>query len=185
MPLKPCCQCGNEVDVPEEAEQILQGIIGPEVPEEQRGGFLCMGCLALHLATHRVENPPDVPVRPSKYQFTADMAEISGFGGGYEQTCRNMVTAGLDWWDAHPEADPEYHGYKEVFGVLTEDNADAKALSEAVVAAANHDCTGAMHQGSIAHVFAARRFGWETYCAEMRRRKRAEEVEHGPGQGAA
>ena len=31
----------------------------------------------------------------SKYQYTDDMAEISGFGGGYESTCRAMVAAGL------------------------------------------------------------------------------------------
>jgi hypothetical protein len=59
-------------------------------------------------------------------QFTDDMREISGFGGGYEQQCRAMVLAGLDWLDAHPDADPKFHGYSGVYGIATEDNDDAK-----------------------------------------------------------
>ena len=31
-----------------------------------------------------------------KYQYTDDMGEISGFGEGYEATCRAMVVAGLE-----------------------------------------------------------------------------------------
>ena len=42
------------------------------------------------------------------YSFTPDMREISGFGGGYEQTCRNMLIAAVEWLDAHPDFnDPE------------------------------------------------------------------------------
>ena len=107
----------------------------------------------------------------SKYVYTDDMSELSGFGGGYEATCRAMVVAGLEHLDAHPEADPKFHGYKGIYGIITEDNADAKALSEAVVKAANGDCTGAMHQASISHVLWIRKNGWDRYCAESRERQ--------------
>ena len=101
------------------------------------------------------------------------MGEISGFGGGYEAACRAMVFAGMDWMDAHPEADPHYRGFKGVYGILMEDNEEAKALSKTVAEAA-HDlggCTGAMHQAVIGHVFAYKRLGWEEYCRQLRERE--------------
>ena len=107
----------------------------------------------------------------SDRHYTDDMCEISGFGGSYEATCRAMVLAGLDWFDAHPDADAKFHGYKNIYGVICEDNDDAKALTEAVVAASGGDCTGAMHHACIGHILAARRLGWDGYCAEMRREK--------------
>jgi hypothetical protein len=103
------------------------------------------------------------------FEWTADMHEISGFGGGYERTCRAMVSAGCNWLSEHPDADPQFHGYKGVYGVIAEDNDDAKTLSKVVLDAAGGDCTGAMHQASIGHVLAWRRMGsWLAYQREMR-----------------
>ena len=62
-------------------------------------------------------------------EYTKDMGEISGFGGGYEEACRKMVLAGLDWFDANPDADPQFHGYEGIYGIITEDNDDAKVRS--------------------------------------------------------
>ena len=107
--------------------------------------------------------------------YTDDMGEISGFGGGYEKACQAMVLAGLAWFDAHPGADPKFHGYSNIYGIIEEDNDDAKALSDAVVAASGGDCTGAMHQATISHVLVARRLGWEGYCAKMREREAEDE----------
>jgi len=76
------------------------------------------------------------------YEFTEQMREISGFGGGYEQTCRNMLKAGLKWWDKNPEVKPEFHSYKNIYGVISEDNEDAKALSEVITQPPHDDCTG-------------------------------------------
>lgn len=103
----------------------------------------------------------------SKYEWRDGMGEVSGFGGGYEATCRAMVAAGVEWSDAHPEASPQFQGFQGVYGVLMEDNDDAKSLSEAVVAAANGECTGAMHQATIGHVLFIRKNGWEKYVEEM------------------
>lgn len=102
--------------------------------------------------------------------FTNDMREISGFGGGYEEACRKMVLAGLEWFDQHPEADPKYHGFKGVYGVIDEDSDDAKMLSQAVIGAVG-DCTGAMHQAAISHIFFIRKNGWNAYAAKMREMK--------------
>jgi hypothetical protein len=122
------------------------------------------------------------PINPERqvegFEWTADMRQISGFGGGYERTCRAMVSAGCKWWSEHPDAKPEFHGYRNVFGVCTEDNDDAKALTAAILEAANGDATGAMHQAAVSHIFAWRHFGsWLAYQAKMRELKR-EEGEH-------
>jgi len=103
-----------------------------------------------------------------KYEYLPDDPEISGFGGGYEAACRAMVAAGMEWFDAHPDADPQFHGYKGVYGVISEDNADAKALSAAIIAGSGGDCTGAMHQATTSHVLYAHKHGWDKYLAEFR-----------------
>lgn len=104
-----------------------------------------------------------------KYVFTPSMGEISGFGGRYERACRVMLRSGLLWWDGHPTANPRFHTYKNIYGVCCEDNDDAKALSKAVVDAAK-DCTGAMHQAVIGHIFFVRKHGWQKYVEMMTRR---------------
>jgi hypothetical protein len=96
---------------------------------------------------------------------------ISGFGGGYEQTCQNMVIAGLEWWDANPKADPKFKGFANVFGLIVDENDDAKALSKALSDAALGDCTGAMHQAAVSHVFYAHAHGWPDYVREILKKK--------------
>lgn len=99
-------------------------------------------------------------------KYTEQMAEISGFGGSYEEGCRSMVLAGLDWLDAHPGAEPKFSVYKNVYGLVNENNSDAKELSN-VVAGAEPDCTGAMHHAAILHVLHIMDAGWEKYVEEM------------------
>lgn len=98
----------------------------------------------------------------SKYEFTDDMSEISGFGGSYEAECRAMVVRGLEWLDEHPDADPKFHGYKDLYGMIAEDNDDARGLS-AAVAPKGSDVTGAMHQASIEHILWIRKNTWHRY----------------------
>lgn len=108
---------------------------------------------------------PDV-VQPG-FEWTEDMAEISGFGGGYERGCRQMISQGCAWWAEHPDAKPEFHGYKNVTGIAVEDNDDAKALSAAICAGV--DPSGAMHQAAVGHVFHWHKVGsWVAYQASMR-----------------
>lgn len=103
------------------------------------------------------------------YEFKEGMSEISGFGGTYEETCRKMVKAGLEWFDEHPEADPTFIGYEGIYGVISEDNEDAKNLSKAVTASID-DCTGAMHQATIGHILHIHKVGWDVYVKEMQKR---------------
>jgi hypothetical protein len=98
------------------------------------------------------------------------MAEISGFGGSYEATCRKMLKSGLKWLDVHPEADPVFHGYKGIYGICVEDNEDAKALSKAIIDASNNDATGAMHQAVISSILWIKKNSWKEYVAKMSNR---------------
>lgn len=110
----------------------------------------------------------------SKYKFEEGMRQISGFGGGYEATCQNMVIAGLEWFDKNQNADPKFKGWKDIVGVIDEDNEDAKALSKIVIDAAGGDCTGAMHQFTISHILWIHNHSWEEYVAEMKRLEKGE-----------
>jgi hypothetical protein len=117
------------------------------------------------------------------YRHTPDMGEISGFGGGYEEGCQVMLEAGVRWIIEHPEADPKFKGFKNVFGLLLDDNADAKALEEAIMNATMADgrrvgseATGAMHQAVVMRCLAVKRLGWEEYCRQCREQE-AKEVE--------
>ncbi len=104
------------------------------------------------------------------YEFTEKMSEISRFGGNYEATCRAMLKAGLEWRDKNPEANPQFHGYKNIYGIIEEDNEDAKALSKAVINVTN-DCTSAMHQAVISSILFVLKNGWNKYVEEMSKRR--------------
>lgn len=93
--------------------------------------------------------------------------EISGFGGGYERTCRDMLIAGLKWCNEHPNASPQFQGYQGVFGLIEETNDDAKQLSKAVTE--GNDCTGAMYHAVIGTIFWIRANGIDAYLEEMNR----------------
>lgn len=129
-------------------------------------------------------------------EWTEEMGEISGFGGSYEAGCRAMVLAGLAWWDEHPDADPHFHGYEGIAGMIVEDDEDAKALTRAMLDAevtigdevdadgidvdphtttvGEYGATGAMVQWSVNHVLAARRLGWEEYARQLAAREEEE-----------
>ena len=114
-------------------------------------------------------------------EWTDDMGEISGFGGGYEAVCRAMVLAGIEWIDKHPDADLKFRSYENIFGVVIEASPDADALTEAMMnapvylegqriqARVRDDCTGAMHHAAVLNVLAYKRLGWDAYVRERRK----------------
>lgn len=103
------------------------------------------------------------------YRHTADMGEISGFGGGYETCCQDMLEAGVKWLNEHTERTLEGHGYQNVYGIFVPDSDDAKALEAAVLEGAKGEATGAMHHAVMGRLFWIGKNGWEAYCAELRK----------------
>jgi hypothetical protein len=97
---------------------------------------------------------------------TDEMGEISGFGGGYEECCREMLQAGVKWLDEHPQADPKFRAYSGVYGLVMEDNPDGKQLTGVVIKAAKGEATGAMHHAVIARLIFIKKAGWEEYVKQ-------------------
>lgn len=100
------------------------------------------------------------------YVYTDKCQGISGMGGDYEEACRTMVIAGMKHMEANPMSEPDISTYKNLYGIIKENNDDAKALSKAVSDACE-DCTGAMHQAAMSHVIYAHTSGWDKYITEM------------------
>ena len=107
----------------------------------------------------------------NKYLYPKEVDVISGFGSGYEDTCQKMVIRGMKWFDAHPKADPQFHGNKNIYGIITEDNQDAKDLTKTIMKGL--DATGAMHQACMSHIFYAHKNGWKKYLEEVLKRETA------------
>lgn len=101
------------------------------------------------------------------YRHTPEMGEISGFGGGYEDVCQNMLEAGVNWLDANPDARPEGHGFKNIYGIFEVTNDDGLALEKVVLEASGNEATGAMMQAVMQRLLQIRDIGWDQYKAEI------------------
>lgn len=127
---------------------------------------------------------------PVKYEWKPLMGEISGFGGTYEEGCRVMLIAALEWLDTNPDAKPEYKGYKDVYGICEETNKDAEAMSRAMMDAPYTDsdgtvttigaygATGAMHQACVSAALFVKKHGWDEYVRQMSERKGTDDTQH-------
>lgn len=103
------------------------------------------------------------------YRHTPDMGEISGFGGGYEECCQDMLEAGVKWLDEHPDADIVVLENPNITGFIWEGTPDTEELTKAVIAAAKGEATGAMHHTVMARLAFIKKRGWDTYCDELRK----------------
>lgn len=72
--------------------------------------------------------------------------DISGMGGGYENSCQLMLKAALDFLE-HTSVNPKEFEYS------VGKTANAKAMQEKMLEAVNRDCTGAMMGATLGHVF--------------------------------
>ena len=91
-----------------------------------------------------------------KFPWGPAMGEISGFGGDYEQACRQMLYAGLAWLESHPG---------EVGGT---DSERGKLLEREIVTVCP-DCSGAMFGATFSAVRFIASNGWEEYARRMTR----------------
>lgn len=114
------------------------------------------------------------------YRHTEDMGEISGFGGGYEETCQKMLEAGVIWLSQHPNADLRGHEFAGITGIFTPESDDAKEMEKAAMEACNNDCSGAMHHTVMSRLFYIAANGWTKYCEELRKRKAERDAEPPP-----
>jgi len=97
---------------------------------------------------------------------------ISGFGGGYEDTCQNMVAAGVKWCIDNPDKAKalSVKEYTNIYGICDVEGAYAKEFDGVLMEACHNDCTGAMHQASVNHIFWVFSHSIEEYRAEVEKR---------------
>lgn len=105
----------------------------------------------------------------NKYTFTSSMREISGFGGSYEDACRKMVIAGVEWCEANPTADIKVGQFRNIYGIISEETPDTKTLVKVMCDASGDPdgVTGAMVQATVNHVVWIRMHTWDAYVVEM------------------
>ena len=111
------------------------------------------------------------------YRHTPAMGEITGFGGGYERTCQDMLHAGVEWLMEHKDATIKLKGYKGIYGVAelvgedNEPNELTEELEQAIMQACNNDCTGAMHQAVTTRLIYIHANGWDKYVDELTKKE--------------
>lgn len=107
-----------------------------------------------------------------EYKHTDDMGEISGFGGGYEAVCQQMLHNGVSFLANRSGADVKVLESPQIYGIVKMEGDDAEALELAVMAGID-DATGAMHHAVMSRLAYINKNGWDTYCAELRKPKTA------------
>jgi hypothetical protein len=103
----------------------------------------------------------------SKYSYSENAGEISGFGGGYEKSCRKMVVAGMEWIDEHPGCTLDYKEYKNIYGITADETPDLLDMQKHMNAAIGNGASGAMMQACTGHIMYAHKNGWDKYMEEM------------------
>ena len=103
------------------------------------------------------------------FRHSRAMGEISGFGGGYEALCQDMLEAGCLWLhaDGRWPADFQLKESPSIFGVAMVEGRDADALEAACMAASRGEATGAMHHAVMRRLWWINQQGWPAYVQEM------------------
>lgn len=107
------------------------------------------------------------------YRHTPEMGEISGFGGGYEKTCQDMLEAGVEWMLEHPEFEFSAEGYQGAVGLVYANNEETQELMHVIVNASKNkdgapEADGAQIHGIMQRLGFIANNGWHAYVAQCR-----------------
>ena len=91
-------------------------------------------------------------------------ADISGFGGGYEATCQQMLLNGLAFLKEHPDVELAYKVYQNIYGIASPQTSAAFEMDKAITSGIE-DATGAMHQAVVGHLLYIHGHGYESWLA--------------------
>lgn len=114
-------------------------------------------------------------MKTKQFSYTRNSREISGFGGGYEKACRDMVIAGMQWLDQHPKAKIKFATYSGVMGLITNESPDCEKMQKAMLKV-NDGCSGAQMQACLTHIMFAHKNGWDKYVKEMEKKSKKEKA---------
>lgn len=103
-----------------------------------------------------------------KPKWNSKMREISGMGEGYEEQCRKMLYAAIEWHNKNPNKPPRIRTNKNIYGYTENMNGNAEDLERYIL---DHipgkDCSGAMMQAVLSHYFFIKKNGVEKWKEEM------------------
>jgi hypothetical protein len=107
-----------------------------------------------------------------QYRDIRDIIDLSGFGqdSGYENACQKMLQKGYEWLQEHPNAILTAKSYKNVYGIFDPESVDAKKLSGIIVKEVP-DCSGAMHQMVMLHLFYIHQHGVDKWIKDVREKR--------------
>lgn len=103
------------------------------------------------------------------YRHSADMGEISGFGGDYEECCQDMLEAGMNWLNAKVDPELVTSEFENVHGIIIPESPDADDLSKVILEASKGEASGAMHHAVMSRLMWISKHSWDAYCAELRK----------------
>jgi hypothetical protein len=102
------------------------------------------------------------------YEWEEGMCNIIGENTEEdEKEARYMLKKGLEWFDRNPNATPQFKSYKEIKGLIVDDNMQAAELLQDMTGDIN-TIRAANLNVIINHLFYIRKFGWEAYVKEMK-----------------
>ncbi len=113
----------------------------------------------------------------AKCPWTEDMGEISGFGGAYEDACRQMLWQGLLYLEGlgKEEADSLAKTARWTSSFLWHKNPALKAFDEAICG--DVDPSGAMFGAAVGIILYVWENGWEKFQEARREGKRKWDAE--------
>jgi len=103
----------------------------------------------------------------ARYEWTEGMAEISGLGGEYERTCRQMVTAGARWLGENEGPTVQLSESENVTVRIDDRNGRKEKLRAYMVESADVEPTASMLHVSMKHALYADGIGWEAYVSRL------------------
>jgi len=95
------------------------------------------------------------------------MAEISGLGGEYERTCREMVTAGVRWLEQNDGPTVQFSESENVTVRIDDGNGVKEELRAHMVESVDVEPTASMLHVSMKHSLYADGIGWDAYVSRL------------------
>jgi len=97
--------------------------------------------------------------------------DISGMGSGYENACQEMLKAGRDYLDKHPNIDLKFKQNKDIWGIIISENKEGETFMDYLDNVIGNQSSGAMIQCVVNHLMFIRKNGYEQWLTSCRERQ--------------
>jgi len=107
-----------------------------------------------------------------QYEWNDEMDEVSGLGGEYEEACREMIAAGLQWLEDNDGPVVKFSGGQNVTARIGPAAGEIDDLREHMASVVEFDVTPSMLHVCVKHALYAYDIGWLSYTTRMEDRYR-------------